>query len=56
MVIINGHEISTANDNLLASNGKDGKVGFIIPYDIDPLIHNLNNFEFIVSLILRLDS
>jgi len=55
-LIINSHKISITNNNLSASDEKDSKAGFIIPYDVNPLVYYLNNFEFIVSLILRSDS
>ena len=56
LVIINSQEISASNDNLTAANGKDRKAGYIILYDIDSLIYHINNFEFIVQLVLKDDS
>jgi len=53
---INGNEISLTNNNLPDSDGKDGKAGFIIPYDVDPLIYYMTNFEYMVLMILKSDS
>ena len=55
-MIINGYDISILNDNLLALDGKEGKSGFVIPHNVNPLIYYLFNFKFMVFLILCLDS
>ena len=46
----------SSNDNLIALDGKEGRLGFIIPYDIDSMIHHIDNFKFLVALILGEDS
>ena len=51
-IIINGQEISSSNDNLTVSDGKEGKMGFINSRDINPLLYHIDNFKFIVALVL----
>jgi len=36
----------------MAFNRKEGKLWFIIPRDIDPLLYHIDNFKFIIALIL----
>ena len=35
---------------------KDRKAGYIIPYDIDPLIRMVENFAFTIAYVLQDDS
>ena len=53
IININGYEISSSTNNLTKKDGKEGKLGFLIPQDIDLLMHHLNNFEFLILFFLK---
>jgi len=51
-VMINDYEFQSSSDDLTVKDRKDGKVGYIILHDIDPLIRIVENFTFTVAYIL----
>jgi len=55
-VIINGYEFQSSIDDLTAKDEKNGKVGYIIPHDIDPLLQTIENFAFTITYVLNDDS
>jgi len=53
IIIIDGHTIISTDFDLSSSDGKDSKLGFIIPSTIDQAIHHIKNFVFLVAFLLK---
>ena len=51
--MINGLEFNSANNELNPSDRKEGKIGYIIPSDIDDLLHHVDNFYFMIAFFVK---
>ena len=51
--MINGLEFNSTNNKLNPSDGKDRKMGYIIPTEVDDLSHYVNIFRFTIAFFIK---